>query len=52
MQSEQTPSAEALEAARPAGAVAPPVGSWWERALTVGASFSLSGFSAYMFAGS
>lgn len=50
MQSEQAPSAEDLEAARPAGAVAPPVGSWWERAVTVGASVSLSGFSASIFA--
>lgn len=40
-------SNEALEAARAAGP-APPVGSWWERSVSFGASIGLGGFGAWL----
>ena len=46
-----TTSAEALEAARAAGA-APPVGSWWERTISYGCNIGLGGFGAWLSFGS
>lgn len=44
----QKKTAEDAEAARAAGAVPPPVGSWWERTLSYGGNIGLGGLGAWI----